>query len=300
MYSALISNIQRFSLDDGPGIRTTVFFKGCSLQCAWCHNPECIPFSTTMHYNMKLCSSCTKCVSVCPTNARKMENERCTYDRDACILCGACVKVCRSGATKIIGEQYTPEFLYNEILKDINYYKTSDGGVTFSGGEPALFADYIIEVAKLCKNRNIHIALDTAGNVPLNSYEKLRPYVDVFLYDIKCISEERHMEWICASNKRILDNIVEIDKYSIPIIVRVPVIKHFNDDLAEQKKIASFLTAFSNINRIQLLPYHNYGTGKYLNIGMDNRIEDHTTPSKECMQDILDCYLALKLNAEIY
>lgn len=299
MKRVLISNIQRFSVDDGPGIRTTIFFKGCSLACAWCHNPECIDLAHTLQFNADYCISCGACTVVCPTNAHSFANDLHVYEREKCKTCGICVTACKQNALTLIGQYYEPEVLLQEILKDRNYYKTSGGGVTFSGGEPALFPDFIAEIAQLCKDSGLHIALDTAGHVPFAHYEKLLPYINLFLYDVKCIDAKQHERWIGADNRQILHNLQQLDQHGASLVIRVPVIKGFNDNLAEHQRIASFLASLEHVELIQLLPYHNYGLGKYEMIGMNNVLDDHTPPENAQMEQMCQPYLTLNLPAQI-
>lgn len=299
MSAALVSNIQRFSLDDGPGIRTTVFFKGCSLHCAWCHNPECFDAHPVLQFFSVYCKSCGKCTERCPKQAHRIVNGIHTFNRDVCIACGECVSVCRQSALKLVGQNYEPTDLFKEIIKDRHYFRTSNGGVTFSGGEPALMVDYIIETAKLCKASGIHTALDTAGNVPFKNYEKLLPYISLFLYDVKCVDSSTHKHWTTAGNRLILDNLRALDKGNVHYIIRVPVVPLFNANLAEQANIAQFLAALSNPGLIQLLPYHGYGVGKYEALGLNNETKDHFPPTGEFMERALQCYLRLGLHAEI-
>lgn len=295
----LISNIQRFSLDDGPGIRTTVFFKGCSLRCAWCHNPECFDVSPILQFFPVYCKSCGKCSIACPNQAHGIVNDSHLFNRDACAACGKCALVCRQGALKFVGKAYTPGDLFQELLKDRHYFETSGGGVTFSGGEPALMADDIIEVAGHCRTADIHTALDTAGNVPFENYELLLPHISLFLYDIKCIDDSIHRRWTNAGNRLILENIRTLDKKNARYIIRVPVINSFNTDLKEQENIAQFIASLSNPGLIQLLPYHGHGAGKYEASGLDNKTRGYSPPTEAFMEKALQCYLRLGLNAEI-
>ncbi len=299
MNKGLVSNIQRFSLDDGPGIRTTVFFKGCSLRCAWCHNPECFDTSPVLQFFSTCCRSCGKCAASCPNQAHHVASDIHVFNRDVCAACGKCVSVCRKGALKLVGQAYHPVDLFKEIIKDRHYFRTSGGGVTFSGGEPALMFDNIIEVARLCKTEGIHTAIDTAGNVPFQNYESLLPYISLFLYDIKCIDDSVHKRWTKAGNRLILDNIRILDREKVQYIIRVPVINLFNANFKEQESIAQFLASLSNPGLIQLLPYHGYGAGKYEATGLANETKDYSPPTREFMEKILQNYLRLGLNAEI-
>jgi pyruvate formate lyase activating enzyme len=297
--AALVGNIQRFSLDDGPGIRTTVFLKGCNLRCAWCHNPESLGFSPVLQFFPAICRGCGKCVDACPQGAHRLLDGGHVFDRDLCEACGTCASACRTGALKLVGDKTAPEALVRELLKDRHYFASSGGGVTFSGGEPALKPDYIIEVAKLCRAENIPVALDTAGNVPFESYAALLPHIDLFLYDVKCFDPALHMRWTLVDNRLILENLRALDKAGAAYIVRVPVIPRFNADLGEQERIARFLATLQNPGLIQLPPYHAYGVGKYEALGFDYALDGLAPPSAAFMEEALLCYRRLGLPAEI-
>jgi pyruvate formate lyase activating enzyme len=299
MGTALISNIQRFSLDDGPGIRTTVFFKGCNLRCSWCHNPETLDLSPVLQFIDSYCDSCGKCTDSCPQQAHSIKYGIHAFERDKCIGCGLCVPVCPKDALKIIGKQYTPSDLFTEIIKDKHYYLSSQGGVTFSGGEPALAVDFIIVLAKMCQVEGITMTLDTAGNVPFTFYKKLLPYISLFLYDLKCFDSEQHKRWTKVDNHRILKNLQALDKENAVYTIRVPIIPSFNTNLKEQQNIAQFIASLTNPGLIQLLPYHDYGVGKYETLGLNNETKSSSPPSNEFLEEALQCYLQLGLNAEV-
>ncbi len=297
MKKSLISNVQRFSLDDGPGIRTTVFFKGCNLGCLWCHNPECISPLPSLHVESTSCIHCGRCSNACPEKAHQFIENTHSLLRERCTACGTCATVCPSKALKIVGKHYEAEILVKEILKDNVYYRNSGGGVTFSGGEPALFFKDIIPVAELCKKAGLHIALDTAGNVPFANYEALFPLVDVFLYDIKCFTSDLHHVWTGVCNSRILENLQKLDAHKAPYIIRIPTIPHFNTSLQEQERMADFLTSLKNISLIELLPYHNFGLAKYEKYGLKNALPASTSPDEKLMQSILQLYIEKELPA---
>lgn len=300
MIQPLVSNIQRFSVDDGPGIRTTVFFKGCNLRCLWCHNPECISSGLSMQFMESSCTGCGKCAVVCRQGVHVIENGVHTVDRKKCIGCGDCAYHCPASAISIIGKEYEPEALVKEILKDRMYFKTSGGGVTFSGGEPMLHPAYLKKVLKLAKEAGLHTAVDTAGNVPFTSFEMVMPYTDVFLYDIKIWDDEKHRQATGVSNQLILENIKKLTDAGAQVIVRTPVIMEWNGRKEEFKAIASYLASLKNhVQLIQLLPYHSYGAGKYETLGIKNQIEDHTPPTKEFMEEALQFYLEKGLPAQI-
>ena len=215
---AMIFDIQRNSFVDGPGIRTTIFFKGCNLRCKWCHNPESQEFEKQMMFYKDKCTGCGKCRTVCPNQFNK------------CDFCGRCELFCASDARKICGKEYTVDEVLSEIVKDKGFYETSGGGVTFSGGECMLQIDFLCEILKKCKENSIHTAVDTAGNVPWEYFERIMPYTDLFLFDIKCISEDLHIAGTGVSNKRILENLEALSSIlNVSLYIRVPVIGSFND-----------------------------------------------------------------------
>lgn len=249
--TAVIFDIQRNSFVDGPGIRTTVFFKGCNLKCKWCHNPESQNFEKQMMIYKNKCTGCGKCASVCP------------HHLSSCEFCGKCEILCPNDARKVCGKEYTPEEVLKEVIKDKTFYETSNGGVTFSGGECMLQADFLCETLKLCKENGIHTAIDTAGCVSWEHFEKIMPYADMFLYDVKCFDEQKHKEYTGVSNKLILENLKKIsDTTNKEIIIRIPVIHGVNDDEKEMGMIAEFLKGI-RYTSVDLLPYHKMGEHKY-------------------------------------
>ena len=249
--TAVIFDIQRNSFVDGPGIRTTVFFKGCNLKCKWCHNPESQNFEKQMMIYKNKCTGCGKCASVCP------------HHLSSCEFCGKCEILCPNDARKVCGKEYTPEEVLKEVIKDKTFYETSNGGVTFSGGECMLQADFLCETLKLCKENGIHTAIDTAGCVSWEHFEKIMPYADMFLYDVKCFDEQKHKEYTGVSNKLILENLKKIsDTTNKDIIIRIPVIHGVNDDEKEMGMIAEFLKGI-RYTSVDLLPYHKMGEHKY-------------------------------------
>lgn len=267
---ATIFDIQRNSFVDGPGIRTTVFFKGCNLKCKWCHNPESqSPKKQMMLYTDK-CISCGKCAEMCKSGEKD------------CVFCGKCELFCPTDARKICGKEYTPEEVLAEALKDKAFYENSGGGVTFSGGECMLQTEFLCEILKKCKENGIHTAVDTAGNVPWEYFEKVIPYTDLFLYDIKCFSEDRHIEGTGVSNKLIKENLEKLSKvFGGDIIIRIPIIPDYNDDEDELQKTADFLSGM-NILKTELLPYHAMGEHKYGALGTQHT--EYHAPSNEAME----------------
>lgn len=298
-----VSNIQRFSLDDGPGIRTTVFFKGCNLRCAWCHNPECIEPGLSLQFAAVSCTACGKCVQVCAQGVHSIGADGIhRIDRARCVGCGACAYNCPNTALALIGKRYEPEALLTELLKDLKYYETSGGGVTFSGGEPMLNPDYLAAVLRLCKEAGLHTAVDTAGCVDFSNFEKVLPFADLFLYDVKLRDSDRHEGATAVPNGRILENLDRLTRAGADVFIRTPVIPTYNADLDELGHIAAFLAALpglEHVRLIQLLPYHNYGVGKYAALGKDAGTTGLQPPSEDFMREALALYLELGLRAQI-
>ena len=267
MLTATIFDIQRGSYVDGPGIRTTVFFKGCNLKCKWCHNPEGISKGIQKLFYKDKCGGCGKCARICP------------YNQKDCTLCGKCVLYCPSYALEICGAEYTISELFEIIIKDKSYYESSNGGVTFSGGECMLQIDFLTEILKICKKANINTAVDTAGNVPYEYFEKIIPYTDTFLYDIKCISEDLHEKFTGVSNATIISNLKKLSKsFKGKIVVRIPLIGGFNDEDSEIFKIKDFMLQI-NVSNVEVLPYHKMGLHKYEALNMQSA--EFYTPNKE-------------------
>lgn len=266
MYASIF-NIQQMSFVDGPGIRTTVFFKGCNLQCKWCHNPESQSTSKHRMVHMDKCKHCGKCVEVCPYHLKK------------CDFCGKCVENCLNDAIEICGKDISVDALLKQILKDQVFYDNSNGGVTFSGGECMLQIEYLAKILSECKNRGIHTAVDTAGNIPWSYFEKVIPLTDMFLYDIKSMNNQIHKKYTGVENILILDNLAKLLKMKQRIWVRVPIIPDVNDTEEEMKSIKSFFEVNGFPEKVELLPYHRMGEHKYGLLG--RKAELFQVPSKE-------------------
>ena len=261
MARGIIFDIQGCSLVDGYGVRTTVFFKGCNLRCKWCHNPEGLSFDCEIAIDKTKCTGCNKCVEICPNNQKR------------CDLCGKCEVFCKSDARKIYGREINSHQLFEIISRDKPFYEQTGGGVTFSGGECMLQISFLEEILKLCKENGINTAVDTSGFAPWESFERILPYTDTFLYDIKCITESLHIEGTGKSNTLILENLKKLSNSGKEIIIRIPIIKGFNDCLSELAKIAELLKEI-NYKSVELLPYHNMAEGKYNSLSIPfNRYE---------------------------
>ncbi len=253
--TATIFDIQRSSFVDGPGIRTTVFFKGCNLRCAWCHNPESqLATPELMVYGDK-CIGCGKCLEKCP------------HDLNACELCGKCELYCPAEARRVCGKDYTAEELLAEILADKLFYDTSGGGVTFSGGECMLRLDFLCEMLQKCRENGIKTAIDTAGHVPFSHFERVLPYTDLFLYDVKSMDAQTHKQYTGVDNALILDNLARLLTRGARVWIRMPIIAGVNDTEEEMRALSDFLTRHGLPEKIELLPYHAMGESKSRALG---------------------------------
>ena len=262
-----IFDIKHFAVHDGPGIRTTVFFKGCPLKCVWCHNPESISRRTQLGYLEHKCVSCGKCVMVCPQGAHTISADGVhSFCRDKCINCGACVDACSMNALTLYGKTVGVDDIIKELLEDKDFYETSNGGVTLSGGECLTQADFCRELLKQLKETGIHTAVDTCGFVSKTVIDKIMPYTDLFLYDVKAFDEDVHIKCTGQSNEIILNNLRYIDDCGKCIEIRIPYVPGYNSDQIE--KIGKFLSELKNITKVKVLPYHNYAGTKYKSLDM--------------------------------
>lgn len=251
----MLFDIQRASTVDGPGFRTTVFFKGCNLRCAWCHNPESQSAVPQLLFYQERCTHCGLCERVCPYGLRK------------CDLCGKCADACPQEARSLCGMEYTVEDAMKKILPDRLFYQTSGGGATFSGGECMLQLGFLKELLDSCKKEKIHTAVDTAGAVPWRSFEEILPYTDMFLYDVKSMNSQRHKEYTGVGNEQILENLSRLLQMQKRVWVRVPIIPGVNDTLEEMRALRAFLLANGYPEKVELLPYHRMGEMKWKALG---------------------------------
>ena len=276
----ILFDIQRNSFVDGPGIRTTVFFKGCDLRCAWCHNPESQSSNPQMMYYKSKCTGCGKCKEVCPNGLTE------------CTLCGRCALYCPTGAREICGKEYTVDGVMREIMKDKRFYDNSVGGVTFSGGECMLQLEPLEALLIKCKENGIHTAVDTAGHVPYRYFERIMPYTDLFLYDVKCIDPEKHRRYTGVGNELIMENLKKLLSAKASVWIRIPVIPTVNDSAEEAFAIKSFFEEYGTPDKIELLPYHAMGENKYNAIGKE--FQAFKTPSEDTLKHLTDIVLYAK------
>lgn len=284
--SGIVFDIKKYSLHDGPGIRTTVFLKGCGLRCWWCHNPESQHPRPELLLRPELCIQCGACVAECPQGAIRLDGGRFITDRDVCERCGACRAVCVADAREMVGREMTVGQVMDEVLRDVVFYDQSGGGVTFSGGEPLLQNAFLLDLLQACKSHDLHTVVDTCGYVSAEILDHVRPYVDLFLYDLKLMDDRRHREVTGVSNGPILDNLRRLAEHDHPVVLRVPIIPQINDDEENLRQIGALARHLQNIQQVDILAYHRLGADKYERLDRPNPMPETAPPSKDDMAAI--------------
>lgn len=282
-------NIQKFSTEDGPGIRTTLFFKGCPLVCSWCHNPEGINSKPEIMWYDVDCLRCGDCVVSCPEKALKLIENKIIINRKICKTCGTCVEKCDVGAREIIGKKWTANDLLNEVLKDKTFYETSNGGITLSGGEPMLYYDFLLDFLPKLKSHNIHIALDTCGFYSKERLAKILEFIDLVLFDLKILDEEKHKEYTGVGVEQILNNAVIIAEKKIPMWIRTPIIPKHTSANNNIEQIAKFIKDnLPTVQRYDLLAFSNMCKSKYERLGKQFVLENENLLSSSRMQELVE------------
>ncbi len=276
-----IFNIQRYCLHDGDGIRTNVFFKGCPLRCIWCHNPEGLDTSPSVAYNEEKCVLCGKCLEVCP--GRSVFDGKLSIERGKCIGCNSCVSVCLCGANEVFGKDISAEEIMKEVLKDRIYYKTSGGGMTLSGGEPSMQADFALELIRLAKECGIGTFIETCGIGSCDFYKAASELGASFLFDIKCIDENKHRKLTGVSNTNIISNLLYLLNRGSDVIVRMPLVPGVNDSKEDIDSLCAFLREHEGKYRYaEIMAYHSFGAAKADRLGKDSFVApDATAEDKE-------------------
>jgi len=286
MKKGCIFDIRGYSIHDGPGIRTTVFFKGCYLHCPWCHNPEGQSPKIELIFTETRCRGCQECLKNCPRQALSRSASETLINREKCDLCGICVEGCFSQALEFVGKEMTVQEVMEAVEKDRIFYEQSNGGVTFSGGEPLRQADFLEALLIECRKRDIHTCLDTSGYVSSEIFNKISAKVDLFLYDLKIMDEEKHRRYTGASNKLILENLKTLAAENKNIIIRIPLIAAINDTSENILQTAEFVKSLKVVTEISLLPYHRLGSQKYRKLNRPDPSNKFEIPSEEKMQEI--------------
>jgi len=304
----LVFNIQRFSIHDGPGIRTTVFLKGCPLHCFWCHNPEGMRPRQEIQFYPARCIMCGECVLACQQGAHILRDGVVTYDRELCTQCGRCVESCPAEAVELAGKEMTVDQVMQEVLADRPFYETSGGGMTISGGEPLLQMEFTCSLLEYCKAEGIHTAIETSGSVRWEKMEQLLPVTDLVLMDLKHMDPEKHRQFTGVSNRRILENARRLAQTDKAILFHTPVVPGVNDTPEEIAAIAQFTFDLVKLRAttqkqpadisLMLLPFHRLAADKYKSLGMDYRASNLDMPSKEKMQTLLDIAKQYRINVK--
>lgn len=285
MSEATIFNIQKFCVNDGPGIRTTVFFKGCPLNCVWCHNPESKKAVPEVFYNESKCIKCGKCMVRCENHAHSFTLEAHHYNREKCIVCGKCCDYCPTEALEVAGYNITVEDALKEVLKDKVFYDNSGGGLTVSGGEPMMQFEFLSELLKRAKEEGLHVCMETCGFADADKYRQIAEYVDIFLFDYKITASEEHKKYTGVSNDKILSNLFMLDEMGKNTVLRCPIIPTINDTDEHLLAIAETANKLKNVLEINLEPYHPLGSGKSEMLGKDYVLKDLTFPEEDTVKE---------------
>jgi pyruvate formate lyase activating enzyme len=296
----VVFNLQHYSIHDGPGIRTTVFLKGCPLKCLWCQNPESQDTDPLLFFTAEKCTGCGTCVEACPNGAIRLIDGKSKTDREHCTWCGKCVSVCPNEARSIIGREMTAEEVFEDLKTDDIFYRNSGGGVTLSGGDPVFQPDFSIAILKLCRSAGIHTALETCGFLEWGRLKNILKQTDLVLYDIKHMDSTRHKAYTGVANELILENAEKIHRdLKLPVFPRVPLIPGYNDSLENLKRTAEFIaTKLDGNNRVHILPYHPLGETKYLR--MERKITTSVTlPSDRQLETARQIFELAGLSAVI-
>ena len=279
----MVFDIQHFSVSDGPGIRTTVFLKGCPLHCEWCHNPESHSCKGQLMFYTEKCVNCGICMQFCPQKCHSMDHTVHLVDRKNCVNCGKCAENCKFGALQWIGTYLSVEKVMQEVLEDKFFYESSGGGLTLSGGEPMFQPDFSIGIARKAKEEEINVCMETSGFCNTNKYLQMLPYLDLVLFDYKLTGNEKHRKYIGVDQDLILQNLVSTDTYGKKIILRCPMIPDVNIDDEHINGIVQVTKSLTNLLEIDLEPYHNIGISKREGLGIDGKSLFRVPPSKDML-----------------
>ena len=300
MSQPLIFDIKRYSINDGPGIRATIFFKGCPLNCQWCHNPESISPKVQKLFTAAKCIGCGECCRVCPVSACRLTPDGVVTDGDLCTLCGKCAEVCPTLATEMSGRYYSVAELLEVVKKERPFFDQSGGGVTFSGGEPLLYPEFLIEVLEACGRQGVHRAVDTSGFVKKETLLEVAQHTDLFLYDLKMLDAEKHKRYTGVDNRLILDNLAALAEYGAEVQVRIPLIGGVNDDDDSVAAMATYIADLPGEKRaVSILPFHDVARGKDEKLGQERDLAALYEPGADALQKVIDVFAGYGLTATI-
>lgn len=296
--TGMIFDIKKYAINDGPGIRTTVFFQGCALACQWCHNPESRPNQSVLIYRANRCVLCGACVEVCPQHAITLDGFSST-DRSLCNTCGVCAETCYNGARELSGYQVSVDEVLTEVLRDTPFYEGSGGGVTFSGGEPLLQPRFLLELLRACREHELHTVVDTSGFAAWEVLNSLREYIDLFLFDLKIMDDERHIQYTGVSNRLILSNLRQLAEAGSAITVRIPLIPGINDDEENLRASGEFIRSLPNICGVELMGYHDLAAAKYEALGLEYQLKQVSAHGKDQLLRSVKIFEHLGLQVKI-
>ncbi len=288
MENGIIFDIKKFSIHDGPGIRTTVFLKGCPLSCQWCHNPESQRSVREKLFAVRRCIGCRECLAACPAKAVCETETGIVTDQEKCLQCGTCSDICPAEACETAGREMTVNQVMDDIEKDMAFFDESGGGVTFSGGEPLSQPDFLSALLTACKERRIHTAVDTSGFSPWHVIDRIRHQVDVILFDLKLMNDEKHRQFTGVSNRGILENLRSLSFGGHRIRIRIPVVPGITDDEDNISAIGLFAAGLPSVPPIDLLPYHHLAAAKYERLGRNYSLKDIQPPLVDSMTRIAE------------
>jgi pyruvate formate lyase activating enzyme len=299
MATGVIFDIKKYAIHDGPGIRTTVFFKGCPLACRWCHNPEGINIEPERIYHRERCIGCGECIQICPQKVIIQTAEGVVSDPAKCVRCRTCAAHCPAEAVEFIGQKVTVAELVRQIEKDIAFYDESGGGITLSGGEPLMQPEFLLELLDACVDLDLHRVVDTTGFADAKLLLNVAEKTDLFLYDLKLMDDDKHREFTGVSNQQILNNLKLLAQNGARIQVRIPIIPGINDDTENIERTGDFVSALSGVEHLSILPFHNSARSKYGRLGMECISSDIEIPTEAHIKTIAEQLKNSGLQAKI-
>jgi pyruvate formate lyase activating enzyme len=298
MLKGVVSEIERFAIEDGPGIRTLVFMKGCPLSCIWCSNPESQKLNPEIAYFKNKCIGCGKCAEICPQKAISyLKDKGMVIDRNRCDNCGLCAEFCAAGSKVLIGRSMTSDEIIAEVRKDTAFYQRSVGGITISGGEPALQSDFLIELLAKCRAQGLNTAIETSGYTNWANLKRITRHTDLVFYDLKHMNPLEHKKLTGVGNELIIRNLENLSRLNRLMIVRVPLIPGYNDSLDNIKNTIDFVKRLDNTQRLELLPYHRLGKAKYESLDREYQLKELLPPVRKSLDWIVE--LGVKKGVQI-